>query len=157
MRMTIAVVAVATLLPPLTVSGQTVVDNFNPGANGDVYALAVQTDGKILAGGNFTLLGGGQSGLTPRNHIGRLNADGTLDVAFNPGANGRVSVIVLQPDGKILVGGEFTMIGGGGTGRPGHRPSARRTNSFRRFIGDSTADRGRKRRLRLRAGGLVLG
>lgn len=29
-------------------------DSFNPGAGGGVYALAVQADGKILAGGRFT-------------------------------------------------------------------------------------------------------
>ena len=41
---------------------------FNPGANADVYSLAVQADGKILAGGYFTTLGG-----QARNRIGRLN------------------------------------------------------------------------------------
>jgi len=46
-----------------------------------VRCLAVQTDGKILVGGWFTTLGG-QS----RTNIGRLNADGTLDTSFNPGA-----------------------------------------------------------------------
>ena len=61
--------------------------SFNPGANGAVYAVAVQPDGKILVGGDFTTLGGGGTGTTPRNHIGRLNADGSLDTSFNPGAN----------------------------------------------------------------------
>ena len=28
-------------------------DSFNPNANGDVHAIAVQADGKILAGGDF--------------------------------------------------------------------------------------------------------
>src|SRR2546428_554657 len=59
-------------------------DNFNPGANGIVYSLAIQSDGKILAGGAFTALGG-----QTRNRIARLNADGTLDTTFNPGANGQ--------------------------------------------------------------------
>ena len=61
---------------------------FNPGANAIVCAMAVQPDGKILVGGNFTTLGGGGTGTTPRNNIGRLNADGSLDASFNPGANG---------------------------------------------------------------------
>src|SRR5688572_9834223 len=34
------------------------VDDFNPGTNGEVRALAVQADGKILVGGTFTMLGG---------------------------------------------------------------------------------------------------
>jgi uncharacterized delta-60 repeat protein len=89
---------------------------FNPGANGDVVALAVQPDGKILVGGTFTTLGGGGTGTTTRNRIGRLNADGSLDTSFDPGANDAVLAFALQPDGKILVGGNFTMLGGGGTG-----------------------------------------
>src|SRR5690606_22042728 len=51
----------------------------------------------------------------PRNYLGRLNADGTLDNAFNPGVNtafGTVSSLAVQPDGKMLVGGGFTAIGG---------------------------------------------
>src|SRR5207245_11377628 len=56
-------------------------DAFSPGANSTVYSMAVQTDGKILAGGDFSRLAGHS-----RNNIGRLNADGTLDTSFNPGA-----------------------------------------------------------------------
>ena len=90
--------------------------SFNPGANGAVHALAVQTDGKILVGGAFTTLGGGGTGTTTRNFLGRLNPDGSLDTSFNPGANSRVSALALQADGKILIGGRFTTLGGGGTG-----------------------------------------
>ncbi|MCX7680516.1 MAG: hypothetical protein N2508_00875, partial [Anaerolineae bacterium] len=52
-----------------------------------------------------------RSGQT-RNYIGRLNADGTLDAAFNPGAGERVHTLALQADGKILVGGWFDTLGG---------------------------------------------
>jgi uncharacterized delta-60 repeat protein len=90
--------------------------SFNPGANNYVSALSVQPDGKILVGGAFTMLGGGGTGTMPRNYLGRLNADGSLDLTFNPGANAAVGALVLQRDGKILVGGEFTTLGGGGTG-----------------------------------------
>src|SRR5438477_11612875 len=72
-------------------------DSFNPGANGIVYSLAVQTDGTILAGGAFTTMGG-----QARARIARLNADGTLDPGFNPGANNTVNSLVVQADGKIL-------------------------------------------------------
>jgi uncharacterized delta-60 repeat protein len=86
--------------------------SFNPGAGGFypyvyVYSLAVQADGKILVGGQFATLGG-QS----RNNIGRLNADGTLDTGFNPGAGGQVLSLAVQADGKILVGGGFSTLGG---------------------------------------------
>ncbi len=85
--------------------------SFNPGAAGPYYpevtSLALQADGKILVGGNFSTLGG-QS----RTNIGRLNADGTFDPSFNPGAGGGVSSLALQADGEILVGGYFDTLGG---------------------------------------------
>ena len=80
---------------------------FNARADGEVFSLVVQADGKILVGGDFTTLDG-----QTRNNIGRLNADGTLDGAFNPGANATVACLALQADGKILVGGPFTALGG---------------------------------------------
>jgi uncharacterized delta-60 repeat protein len=81
-------------------------DAFNPGASNSVYTAIAQPDGKILVGGSFTNLAG-----QPRNCIGRLNADGTLDTAFNPGAGGPVYAMALQADGKILVAGNFTTLG----------------------------------------------
>jgi hypothetical protein len=59
------------------------------------------------------MLGGGGTGTTTRNYIGRLNIDGSLDASFNPGANGVINALAVQADGKILVGGTFTMLGGG--------------------------------------------
>jgi len=85
-------------------------DSFNPGVSGSyatVYSLAVQPDGNILVGGDFTTLAG-----QTRNYIGRLNADGSLDTSFNPGANYWAECLFVQPDGRIVVGGAFTMLGG---------------------------------------------
>ncbi len=85
---------------------------FDPGtgANNTVSAVAVQPDGKILIGGAFTTVGG-----VTRNRIARLNTDGTLDTAFDPGAgagvNSTVNTIALQPDGRIVIGGAFTTLG----------------------------------------------
>ncbi len=84
--------------------------DFDPGANGYISSLAVQTDGKILVGGRFTTLGGQSC-----NSIGRLNVDGTLDNEFNPSTNRNyvfIQCIAVQPDGKVLVGGEFRTLGG---------------------------------------------
>ena len=67
----------------------------------------MQPDGKIVVGGAFTTLGG-----QARNYIGRLNADGTLDATFNPGAGNDVHALAVQADGKIVVGGSFTTLGG---------------------------------------------
>ena len=91
------------------------VDTFNPGTNGPVLAVAVQPDGKILAGGNFNAVGSGMV-LTARQNIARFNADGSLDTGFDPGASGNVLALAVQADGKIVVGGNFSTLGGGGTG-----------------------------------------
>ena len=77
------------------------------GVNGTVNSVALQADGKILVGGDFTSVLGGL-----RNNIARLNANGRLDTDFNPDANGIVHSVVVQADGKILLGGEFSTVGG---------------------------------------------
>ncbi len=80
------------------------------GADGAVYALAAQPDGKIVLGGRFGSVNG-----IPRNNIARLNADGTLDRTFadnlDMGVNGQVNAIAIQPDGGIVIGGTFTQAG----------------------------------------------
>lgn len=80
------------------------------GANDTVYAVAPQADGKVLIGGLFTTMYNG----TAINRIARLNSDGSLDTGFNPGtgANNTVLAIVPQTDGKVLIGGYFTMYNG---------------------------------------------
>jgi uncharacterized delta-60 repeat protein len=96
-------------------SDGTLDNGFNPGATYGVYCLAVQADQKILAGGDFTTLGG-----YSRTNIGRLNTNGVLDTTFSPSAlcpgpfgyNGDVSSLQVQADGNILVGGNFTVLGG---------------------------------------------
>ena len=87
------------------VRGQSALDGFDPNANGIVRVVVVQPDGKILLGGAFTTLAPNGGGAVTRNHIARLNPDGTLDTAFNPNANNDVDSIAEQADGTILVGG----------------------------------------------------
>ena len=86
---------------------QSALDGFKPSVNIWVYATVVQPDGKVVIGGLFTSIGG-----VARNHIARLNPDGTLDTAFDPNINGHVLSLAVQPDGKILAGGVFTNAGG---------------------------------------------
>jgi uncharacterized delta-60 repeat protein len=89
---------------------------FDPGSGCSewVYSLILQPDGRIIIGGSFTSYDG-----VVRNHIARLNADGSLDTAFNPGsgADGAVITTALEPDGKIILGGYFDSYNG--TGRHG--------------------------------------
>ena len=80
-----------------------------------VKVTAVQADGKILVGGNFTNYTG-----STRHRLIRLNVDGTLDIDFvinaSEGAKfstaGDILSIAVQADGKILVGGPFIAYGG---------------------------------------------
>ena len=71
------------------------------------YAVAIQPDEKIVVGGGFIQL----NGFTV-NRIARLNANGTRDTNFvmNSGVNSvsRVYALAVQPDGNILIGGDFT-------------------------------------------------
>ena len=87
-------------------------DGFNPNPNGGIGAIAVQPDGKIVIGGNFTNLSPNGGAAVPRSNIARLYADGAVDPTFDPNVDGAVYCIVLQPDGKILIGGGFSTVGG---------------------------------------------
>ena len=75
------------------------------GANSNVRSIAIQPDGKIIIGGSFTTFNG-----STVNRIARLNTDRTLDTGFatGTGANFDVRTISIQPDGKIIIGGQFT-------------------------------------------------
>jgi uncharacterized delta-60 repeat protein/uncharacterized protein (TIGR02145 family) len=90
--------------------------SFNPGSglNNSVFSLAVQTDGKILVGGLFTTING-----STRNRIVRLNSDGSIDTTFviGTGFNNTVNSLIVQSDGKILVGGSFSSFNGTTTNR----------------------------------------
>jgi uncharacterized delta-60 repeat protein len=92
--------------------GQSALDGFDPNANGIITVIIVQQDGKILIGGAFTSLAPNGGPTVTRNHIARLNPDGTVDAGFNPNSDNIVEAIALQADGKILVGGWFDSIGG---------------------------------------------
>src|SRR5205814_3462697 len=90
-----------------TARGQSALDGFDPNADGAIRVVVVQPDGKILIGGEFTTLSPNGGAAVTRNHIARLNPDGTLDTAFDPNANDVVYSIAVQADGKILAGGAF--------------------------------------------------
>jgi len=103
---------------------------FNPWATDFVDAMAVQADGRILLGGRFTMLQpNGAANLIPRNHVARLNADGSLDAGFDPNANGNVESVTVQADGKILLGGGFTTLQPNGAASPSPRRYIARVNA----------------------------
>ena len=77
--------------------------------------IAAQTDGKVLVG----CIVQNSSGIDTHEYVQRLNNDGSVDTGFatitpqiNPQYITRVTKIVLQPDGKIVLGGGQTIDGG---------------------------------------------
>lgn len=86
------------------------------GFNSTVRKIVIQPDGKILVVGDFFLYNSSQ--YNPNDgraywRIIRLNSDGNPDLSFNPGFGfdwdntGNIYDMVLQPDGKIICGGDF--------------------------------------------------
>ena len=86
----------------------------NAGVDAVVRAILVQTDGRIIIGGDFALVNG-----VPRRHVARLMPDGEVDFTFDPGVgpNDTVQSLALQSDGKVLLGGRFTTVNGTTMGR----------------------------------------
>lgn len=77
--------------------------------NPRIRTAIFQNDGKILVGGFFTDFNG-----TTVNKLVRLNLNGSIDPSFDVGAgpNNPIYSILVQPDGKIVVGGGFTNFNG---------------------------------------------
>lgn len=84
------------------------------GLSGSITSMAIQTDGKIIVGGGFTSYNG-----TARSYVARLNTDGSLDTSFvqtGSGLNSSVDSLVIQSDGRIVLGGAFGSYNGASRG-----------------------------------------
>lgn len=112
------------------------------GLNVSVAALAVQPDGKILVGGDFTSYNTGSGANSKVNKLARFNPDGSLDGGFTtsyagtgPGLVGAVLALAVQSDSKILIGGSFSSYndGSGANGK---------VNKLARFNAAGTLDTG---------------
>jgi uncharacterized delta-60 repeat protein len=77
--------------------------------NGSVNDLAELADGKVMIAGGFTAVSGHGS-----RRLARLNANGSVDTGFSVGTtiNGNITRVLALPEGKVLIGGQFTTIGG---------------------------------------------
>ena len=87
----------------------------NTGLNGPVTILGLQSDGKIIIGGEFTAF----NDLTPRNHIARLNTNGSLDTLYDPldgvfiaSDTPQLVDLKVQSDNQALIGGYFNRYNG---------------------------------------------
>jgi uncharacterized delta-60 repeat protein len=91
---------------------------FNPqgtGPTAKVSAVALDADGTIVIGGDFTSVNG-----FARPYVARLLPDGTVDPGFDPtnaAPNDFVSAVAIQSDHKVVIGGGFTQVGGTNRGR----------------------------------------
>jgi uncharacterized delta-60 repeat protein len=79
--------------------------NTGSGVSSTVWCLAVQTDGRIVIGGDFTSVNG-----TTRTRVARLNSSGALDGSFVPTntISGSVLALAAQSDNKVIIGGSFS-------------------------------------------------
>jgi uncharacterized delta-60 repeat protein len=82
---------------------------FEPKLDSWILSASLQEDGKILIAGGFSVVNG-----RPRAGLARLNPDGSLDLTFDPKLNLRslVTCTAVQADGRILISGSFTNVGG---------------------------------------------
>src|SRR5690554_27334 len=79
-----------------------------------IEKVIIQPDGKIIAGGEFSSLNG-----QDLRRITRFNSDGTIDETFDIGSgfDNSITDVLLQPDGKVIVGGWFSFYDGQGQQR----------------------------------------
>jgi uncharacterized delta-60 repeat protein len=125
----------AKILPDGTLD-TTMFGKITDGVNGTVYALALDSQGSVIVGGYFS-----EVQEKPRQNLVRYNPDGSLDLAFGGaqlpnGPNGQVRAIAIQPDGHIVVGGEFSMVG------TFERRNVARLNADGTVVGPQTASTG---------------
>lgn len=82
-----------TFVPQLESGGTNTIFDFNLLDNGKMYVV-----GEIFSA----------------NQIYRLNTDGSIDSSFasQMTSSGRIYAVLAQPDGKVVVGGSFEVIGG---------------------------------------------
>ena len=121
---------------------------------GTVFCLALQADGRILVGGAIRVVHGQQItyGLI------RLNADGSVDETFavGTGTESGQSVLsfLIQPDGSIIVGGDFDHFNGSfrfglaklsstGALDPNYNPIVQMQGSVRRVLALKSFPNGR--------------
>lgn len=81
------------------------------GVNGTVFALAADANGGVLVGGYFS-----EAQEKPHQNLVRFDDQGNLDQSFGGtqqpiGPNGKVLAIAVLPNGRIVIGGEFSEVG----------------------------------------------
>jgi uncharacterized delta-60 repeat protein len=83
--------------------------NSGTGLSNTAYSIAIQSDNKIIVGGDFATYSGSTA-----IRLVKINTDGTRDLSFNPGTgqNGGIYTLKLLNNNSLLVGGVFTIYSG---------------------------------------------
>lgn len=81
---------------------------FNAAADGTIETVAVQADGKLLIGGQFTQI----NGFTASKLARIYGEDGSLDAFWFPSVDGTVQSIAIESGSTALIGGAFTSVNG---------------------------------------------
>ncbi|WP_316794132.1 DUF5008 domain-containing protein [Pedobacter frigoris] len=92
-----------------TYNFNTPLNKANDGFNGSIRDAYMQSDGKMVAVGNFSTYNG-----APANKIARINLDGSLDNTFNTGSGPSGQIYSIRPyvNGKFIISGEFISFNG---------------------------------------------
>jgi hypothetical protein len=72
--------------------------SFTPLFVGEVYSLAIQSDGKIIVAGEFSI----ETNEVTRKNIARLNPNGEIDTTFF-GSIGPVYSLAIRLDNNVLL------------------------------------------------------
>ena len=94
------------------------------GNPGRINAIARQSDGSLIIGGEFTRVDG-----IARRNLARLHADGTLDTAWNASTDKAVYSIAVDAQDDVFASGAFDIASGeprAGFAKFGGRGSLRR-------------------------------
>ena len=76
-----------------------------------VRAIALEENGKVWVGGDFIGMAPDGGAQITRNHIALVEMDGRADQTLNLSAVGtKISATAMQPDGKMLIGGNFSSV-----------------------------------------------
>lgn len=77
-----------------------------------IKTLGIQSDGKLIIGGEFTSINN-----SVENKLSRINTDGSVDYTFSRSiSGGDIQSLVVQSDDKVVIGGDFTHYDGNPAG-----------------------------------------
>jgi uncharacterized delta-60 repeat protein len=85
----------------------------DPAPDNNVKAVDLQGDGKVVVGGDFHYFGVNTNyfnDIVIRPYLARLQTNGGVDETFNASLNAPVSVVKVQKNGQIVIGGTFTSV-----------------------------------------------